>query len=460
MLTLTFPIARTTFVECIRQPIYFLMIIIATGLLVLTTAAAGFSMGYTESGEVSGDNKLLLDLGLATVFAVSVLLAGFVATSAISREIENKTVLTVVSKPVPRAVLIAGKWMGVTGAMLVATSTMLIVLLMAIRHGVLTAVSDPIDQPILIFGVVAILLSTGLGVWGSYFYGWSFPGVTAMAMLPLLLLAYVMALTQKKGWGWQESIWVTFTPQVFLACVALLICVPVLTAIAVAFSSRLGQVMTIVVCFGIFVLGLLSTSVLGSRALTNEPIGEVLIAEADRERMSTMRQPGDVWYITSKSGYRVTPKPGDAFYFATSPNGVDMAAKFQPLVTLAPDGSATRTLPPRERLIGPGIAPGQIITAVEDRKLTVMTIGGDELQIERTPRQGDYIFLTPSKVNLAATAAWGILPNVQFFWLIDAVGQNSPIPLSYLGMLALYACCHVVFFLGLAVVLFEKRDVG
>jgi len=458
MLTLTYPIARTTFTECVRQPIYFLILVIAAGSTVLTTAVSGFTMGYTESGEVSGDDKLLLELGLASVLALSVLLAGFIATAAVSREIENKTVLTIVSKPVPRTVLIVGKWMGVTGAMLLATGTMLLFLLLGIRHGVLTAVSDPIDQPAIILGLSAFVLSLAFGVWGSFFYGWSFPQTASLAMLPMTAVAYVLVLTQKKAWGWQP-IDATIKPQVMLACLGLLLSVPVLTSIAVAVSTRLGQVMTIVVCFGVFVLGLLSANLLGSRALRNEPIGQVLIAEPERQRMSSMEKPGDIWFITAETGLTVTPKPGDPFFFAASPNGVDRPVHFRPFVNPDP-GSGGVGLAKREAMITPGVAPALVITAVEGRKLTVMTIGGDDLRVQRPPQRGDYIFLTPTSVNYAALGAWGLVPNVQFFWLLDAVAQNNPVPMSHFGLLVLYAVCQVSVFLSLAVLLFEKRDVG
>ncbi|MDP1663269.1 MAG: hypothetical protein Q8L55_15245, partial [Phycisphaerales bacterium] len=109
MFFLPFIIARTTFLESVRQPITFIIVAMAAILMVLLTAATGFTLSFSESGEVSGDNKLLLDFGLATVMALSVLLAGFIATATMSREIENRTVMTIVSKPVPRPALVIGK---------------------------------------------------------------------------------------------------------------------------------------------------------------------------------------------------------------------------------------------------------------------------------------------------------------------------------------------------------------
>ncbi|MGQ0626673.1 MAG: hypothetical protein ACT4PL_01070, partial [Phycisphaerales bacterium] len=112
MLPLIFTIARTTFLESVRQPVYGLLIALCGLFQVINTSSLGYSLGYGDSSEVSGDNKLLLDVGLATILFCGTLLAGFVATAALSREIENKTVLTVVSKPVPRPVVVIGKYIG------------------------------------------------------------------------------------------------------------------------------------------------------------------------------------------------------------------------------------------------------------------------------------------------------------------------------------------------------------
>jgi len=49
---------------------------------------------------------------------------------------------------------------------------------------------------------------------------------------------------------------------------------------------------------------------------------------------------------------------------------------------------------------------------------------------------------------------------LQFFWLLDAVTQNREVPGSYLGLSAAYAGVQIVVFLCLAVILFQRRDVG
>ena len=78
----------------------------------------------------------------------------------------------------------------------------------------------------------------------------------------------------------------------------------------------------------------------------------------------------------------------------------------------------------------------------------------------RPPMAGDYVFLTPTRLNPLALAAWVAVPNLQFFWLLDAVTQNRSIPPAYLSMVFFYALAQIGVFLSLAVMLFQKRDVG
>ncbi|HYD00408.1 MAG TPA: ABC transporter permease [Phycisphaerales bacterium] len=457
MLSLPFVIARTTFIESLRQPITFILVAMSAVLMILLTAATGFTLSFSESGENSGDNKLLLDFGLATVLALAVLLAGFIATATMSREIENRTVMTIVSKPVPRPALVIGKWLGVTAAQIVTVATMLVFLLLAIRHTVMSTAADTIDGPVWVFGSAALLLALAIGVWGSFFYGWSFPQTATLALFPLMLVAWVLVLMVSKKWVVQP-IWHDFKPQTVVACLALLLAMPVLTSIAVAASSRLGQVMTIVVCFGLFVVGMASTSVIGRYAVRNDPIGEVLAFKPALLRMETLRNPGDTAEIEAPSGFRIQPRVGQPLYFAASPNGVDAPVSFQP----------PPYPPPANAVKADGIDPAAydrpalVVASVNDRRIGVITVGrGDvTLPIERAPRKGDYLFLTPTTYSAPAMAAWGVIPNLQFFWLLDAVNQNQPVPAQHLALVAAYSATQVCIFLGLAVILFQRRDVG
>ena len=96
---------------------------------------------------------------------VPFLLAAFIATNVLNREIENRTVLTVIAKPVSRPLFVVGKFLGVAGALALATIYMGCVFLLVEMHGVLQTVRDPIHQPVLVFGIGAGVLGLAVGVW-------------------------------------------------------------------------------------------------------------------------------------------------------------------------------------------------------------------------------------------------------------------------------------------------------
>src|SRR5690606_13376871 len=109
-------IARNTAVESIRQPIFVVLVLLGGVMMALNVPLSANTM---EVGGL-GDNKMLYDMGMSTIAIVGVLLAAFTATGVLSREIENKTVLTVVSKPVSRPVFVLGKFLGVAAAIMLS----------------------------------------------------------------------------------------------------------------------------------------------------------------------------------------------------------------------------------------------------------------------------------------------------------------------------------------------------
>lgn len=451
MITPLLAIARNTLVESLRQPVILLITLICGLAIVMTTASTGFSLGLDETGEITGDNKMLLDLGLATVFVCGTLLAAFVATNALSREIENKTVLTVVSKPIGRSTLILGKYLGVAAALVLATLTMLLFLLLMIRHGVLSTAADEPDAPVIIFGLGAVFFSIALAAWTNFFYGWHFSQVASLALLPATALAYALVLCLSKKWEWQSPA-VDFKPQVTTACAFLILAMLVLSSIAVAASTRLGQVMTIVVCMGFFVASLMSNYFVGRHAYRNAPVGQVERATPTPTSSPGLAKAGDTFTVRLRGDPRENLPPGSSFYYGPDPSGAGLVVP-----PFAPVGRAPGEF---EDVLGRDRPSALIITKSDGRDLTVRNIGGTPVRVERPPEDGDFVFLTPTRVNAAALALWAVTPNLQHFWVLDAVTQNTPVPMSHALLALLYALALVGASLSLAVLLFQKRDVG
>ncbi|MDX2118225.1 MAG: ABC transporter permease [Planctomycetota bacterium] len=449
----TLTIARNTLVESLRQPVVILLVLLCGIFQVFNTWTTGYAMGYDESAEVTGDDKLMLDIAMATVFVLGMLMAAFIATATMSREIENKTVLTVVSKPVSRVTVVIGKYLGVAGSLSIAVLSMLIFVLMGVRHGVMSTAADVLDAPILTFGISAVVISLLVGAWGNYYYGWSFGQTSVVLMLPLLLLAYVGALIFTKEWK-PQPIWTDFKPQVTLACMLLLFAILVMSSVATAASTRLGQVMTIVVCAGVFVASLLSNHFVGRYAYSNQPLGQIDSIKIENPLRPNFDGPGDEALVTLKQPPVTSPKVGSSFYFGPNPSGFDLASA--PFPALA-DANGT---PSWESLLTPGNPARLLITNADGQKLAIKQVGERPVALRTLPVSGDYAFTQPTKANPAALGLWSAFPNLHFFYLIDAVTQNQKIPLEYAGLSLGYAALQVGAMLALAVALFQTRDVG
>lgn len=261
MLGKLYAILATTFAEIVRQPIYGILVWSAVGLLLLNPTLASYSL---ESGH---DVKIMKDVGLATLLLFGLLISVFSAVSVITREIESFTVLTVVSKPVPRPLFLVGKFLGVVAATGLAYYFLTIVFLLTLQQGVMETRSDKWDWPLLTFSVAAVAVSLATAVFCNYVYGWHFSTTLTAMIVPLASLALIGALLFDDAWKPQSIVTdLIGVPQDLSAIALMFSAVLVLAAFAVAISTRFGQVMTLLICSGVLLVGLLSDYYLGSRA--------------------------------------------------------------------------------------------------------------------------------------------------------------------------------------------------
>jgi ABC-type transport system involved in multi-copper enzyme maturation permease subunit len=336
-------IARNTFFESIRQPVLLVVLVICTILVVLSNPFSAYTM--------TDDNKMFVDIGLSTVFIGGAILSAFIASNVITREIENRTVLTVVSKPVSRPVFIFGKYVGVCGAQVLAMLFLSFVFMLVDIHGVQQTVTTPYHLPVILLGFAAVVVGAVAGIWCNFFYGWVFSSTFVVLTTPLLAIAYVLCLIFAHDFATQSPA-VSFEGNLWIAVLAVILAQLVLSAIAVAVSTRFSQITTLITTVGFFLLGLLSDWIFARRI---NALGET----------------------------------------------------FESL--------------------------GQTTTAPFD---------GLHVQF--------WFFQT----------LHAIVPNFQVFWLADAITQDANIPLDYLAWTLPYGLLMIVIALAIAIILFQRREVG
>lgn len=108
----TFVILRHTFLESLVQPIYLLLLAIGSAILIVFGMLPFFTLGE--------DTIMYKAVGLDVVVLVVLIITLFSASKSIFEEIEDRTMLTLMSKPVGRWQVLLGKYLGILLAALLA----------------------------------------------------------------------------------------------------------------------------------------------------------------------------------------------------------------------------------------------------------------------------------------------------------------------------------------------------
>jgi ABC-2 type transport system permease protein len=106
-------IARNTFKEGVRDRLFGVI-----GVFAVLVIASSLIVGPLSLGE---QVRITQDVGLASISVLCFMIAVLVGTSIVHREIDRRTIYTVISKPVERSEFIVGKFLG-----LVATVSLLL----------------------------------------------------------------------------------------------------------------------------------------------------------------------------------------------------------------------------------------------------------------------------------------------------------------------------------------------
>ena len=186
-------IARATTKEAVRQPIFLLCMALA-----IVSLALNYVLPYFSLGE---DVKMLKDCGMATILITGLLIAVWTASTSVADEIDGKTAMTLLSKPINRRQFVLGKYIGILQTIL----------------------------------------------W------YMLPVVTVFLVLIYFKVGYDAKEGSKDAPLHAERIQEVY--QVLPGIVLLMMEIAVMSAISVAISTRLPMVVNLTSCFAIFVVG-------------------------------------------------------------------------------------------------------------------------------------------------------------------------------------------------------------
>ena len=173
-------IALNTFMEAVRDRILYAILVFVLVLLAGSTILVTISVG--------GEEKIIKDLGLASISIFGTLIAIFLGIGLVSKEIEKRTVYTILSKPIDRYQFILGKYLGLVLTLLVNIGVMALGLIG------LTYLWEGMSSPRLLLAVLFVFLElmvvTALALLFSTF---SSPTLSAIFTLCLFVAWHLSA---------------------------------------------------------------------------------------------------------------------------------------------------------------------------------------------------------------------------------------------------------------------------
>ncbi len=157
-LSRTLAVASNTFRETVRERVLYNLVFFA-----ILMTLAGLLLGQLSMRQ---DEKILKDIGLSAMDVFGTLIAVFIGTGLVSKEIERRSLYPLLAKPVSRGEFYLGKFAGLAFTLLVNVSVMLLGLLLTLlatgRHpdpALLTG-AYPIFLGLLLVVAFAMLFST------------------------------------------------------------------------------------------------------------------------------------------------------------------------------------------------------------------------------------------------------------------------------------------------------------
>jgi ABC-2 type transport system permease protein len=243
-----FAVSKNTFTEAIRQPVYAVILAFAIFMFILSPSVSMYTL--------DDDIKMLKEIGLSTLFLAGLFIAIFSAGTALTEEIETKTITSILSKPIARPTFIIGKFLGVAAAVTLAHYIFTIALIMIVRHGVMSTASDERDWTVLLAAGIAILLPLLISAFMNYAYDWSFSGtaIFLIAVFSTGALIFLSLFDQQWQFNPHDNHIEKFD---IYASILLLFAVLVLVALAIMFSTRFNIILTLTFCVATFLLGLI-----------------------------------------------------------------------------------------------------------------------------------------------------------------------------------------------------------
>lgn len=171
-------IAFNTFRENLRDKILYNLLIFAALLM-----GASILLGALTIDE---QDKIIADMGLASINLIGVIIAVFVGIGLVSKEIERRTIYTILAKPISRSQFILGKYAGLAITLAVNLVIMFAVFVFTLWMTQVTITMVLVQAAALMMVEFLVVTATAL-----FFSTFSTPTLSAALTLGLYLIGHL-----------------------------------------------------------------------------------------------------------------------------------------------------------------------------------------------------------------------------------------------------------------------------
>lgn len=257
-------IVFNTFRDCVRQPLYFIMLAFTISLIGLYPLLSFFVFNEQI--------KMVLDSSMASTLLFAMILSVLLSGSSIYKDIASGNISLILSKPISRNIFLAGRVIGV----ILAVSQFVIVCSLSSVVSIYIAVNQfNLDYKIFYTFYTLILAGCFIGFIMNYFFRKSFSENSGRGIALLILVQVVYLVTKNPGFLNDSGL-----PIMSLLSLSLLLLFAIwmTVSISIVISTRFDLVVNLIVCFSFLVLGLLSDYLVGAYASGGSYIFSVIYA--------------------------------------------------------------------------------------------------------------------------------------------------------------------------------------
>lgn len=153
-------ISRNVFNEILRERVLYV-----TALFALSLAVAILILGQVSAGT---QDKISLDVGMAGISLFGLMIAAFVGGGLLNKEVEKRTILVMLAKPISRAEFIIGKHLGLSAVLLVLVALMTLILFILMSLNQFAYPAGPLIVTALYIVLQLSLLTAAALLFGSF----------------------------------------------------------------------------------------------------------------------------------------------------------------------------------------------------------------------------------------------------------------------------------------------------